>query len=260
MDFEVIPLNVKCFIDAAEELLRHDETLLALDLLSKGIPGFYRDNPPPEVTALKREILKRFATFNHLVHSPAGFEVYPEEVPTSLRAILILKEVERLNVNGLTPHLVDFGPGDYWLYYLLKNKKCSFTYRHISINQAAKLKGKDIVQSEDPLDRPIIFVACEIIEHLFDEREIVAEMMRVPRIPDAVHISTPCYTFGTWVKHWKDIGDIGHLRTYTPAEFQTKTRELFPDFDQYVYVSKMLHARLVNKNTVYQSMKEQISV
>lgn len=238
-------LNLQAYLDAANCLVNHDEIFRAIHLLDN-LPGEYRDYPPKEVISLKREILQRVTSSDFLVHSAPGFKVDKNQaMETTLRGNLLLRDVSELNQKGVTPHIVDFGPGEYWAYFMLERLNCKFSYKAISITQTAKEAVREHVKQED-LGGPIIFVACEIIEHLFDEREILIEYMRQPRPAEIMHFSTPKYTFMVH-ENWRNQENMGHIRTYTPYEFGSVIAKMFPDYTAAFYDSKVMHLRLSRK-------------
>ena len=119
---EMKDFNLQCFIDAANELVRSDETIRALNLLDN-LPAYYRDFKPKEVLKLKNEILHRIAT--PAVYSESNCDRNIDDVDRNgtsktLRAQLLRIELEWLNKENLKPHVVDLGPGEYWLPFELK--------------------------------------------------------------------------------------------------------------------------------------------
>lgn len=263
---EMVNFNLQCFLDCANELLRADETERALHLLDN-LPAYYRDHKPREVIELKREAMARLATASFYATS-RGYELTapPDSYlrgAESLRGIMIAQEIKTLNENDLMPHVLDLGPGEYWLPQMLNHKGLLFTYEPIFVNhpshdQYQKSFAKNfLVYKQDPpeVDRPKILFAGEIIEHLWNESEIRFEMERHMGLADVVHISTPAYTFDYECIDWRSKGDIGHLRAYTPSEFQTTVWKMFPEYATQVYVSQILHARGVLQTTKFETIK-----
>jgi len=64
----------------------------------------------------------------------------------------------------------------------------------------------------------LIFVAYEIIEHLWNTEEIHQHVIQLPVKPKTIMLSTPMYTFNSPAEKWHEA-DLGHLRTYTKREF-----------------------------------------
>lgn len=266
-EFGKIEINTKCFIQAAEELLRADETAMALDLLEM-LPGFYRDYPPQEILEMKDNILKRIAT-------PLAYRTNPDDNFVSLdvgkpgneyqtlRAGLICLEVKLLNEKKLTPIVVDYGPGEYWLPIMLHNKGYQFKYLPLGLNGTAESRAKEILQihettdvtSDEAKNSPMLFIACEIIEHLWFEREIKVEMLKLGRKADVCHFSTPKYTYDIKKTNW-EIALLGHLRTYTPKEFENKIVKMFWEYQSIMYTHQILHMRSTLSNSPFLFLNE----
>ena len=248
---EIKNFNVQCFIDAAKELLRADETIRALNLLDN-LPAFYRDNIPVDVLELKLQIQSRIATSSFYANDNGCETAICDEIAIknagTLRGRLITKEVQALNGDGIEPHVVDAGPGEYWLPMVLQNAGCKFTYEPIYLNKASYEACKhrfESVLGKKKDDAICVYVACEIIEHLWNEADLKNEMLRyVNDLADIVHVSTPLYTFDPLVTDWETIGDLGHLRAYTPQEFQTTVMKIFPEYLPLFYRGQIQHARL----------------
>jgi hypothetical protein len=234
----------KPFIDAANILVAADEPMRALKLLDE-VPGYYRDNPDPQMTSLKEKILSLLATPAFYATNPYDTlvreEVAEHVVDSLVRGVLIRDDVKRFNDQGLTPHIVDLGPGEYWLPIGLKKKGLQFTYHDVGLCKEAQDKAyvfiKDRVRETQSPGQPVIFVACEIIEHMHHEEDIAVEYHRLKANADVIHISTPKYTFDIRKSQldWEKKGDLGHLRTYTPKEFFDVVSKMFPQHQFVIY-------------------------
>lgn len=255
--------DVKPFIQTAEILLAADETIRALNVLNN-LPAYYRDNEPIEVTDLRNEIMARLATPSfYATHSGCELTTSKDSMLNmqhTLRGALILEDVKRCNEVSAIPMIYDLGPGEYWLPILLKHHNLKFSYKPIYVNSPTfehyKSQIEDVMNIET--EGPKIFVACEIIEHLWNEAEIVHEMYRHCGLADVIHVSTPKYTFDTGCMDFRTKGDLGHLRAYTFMDFKRKIEDLFKDYGsvkQDVYDSHIFHARIVNPNTKYDLLK-----
>lgn len=265
--YEIKDFKLQAFLDVAEELLRSDETLRALDFLDNFLPGYYRDNIPPEIHALKREIMGKIATSSfYATHK--GFELTVDDdscegIIRTLRGILIMTDIQLMNKEGLIPHVYDHGPGEASLPYALKGKGCKFTYEQAYVNQptfeATQHRFKDLVKERSP-EQPIIWVATEIVEHLHKEEEIRYEMENRCGLADVIHISTPLYAFAPNVMNWRDIGWLGHLRTYTPSDFQSLIKRLYPEYVYMYYQSQVQHGRLINPKSRFECIKTNIQI
>jgi len=254
--------NSKVFTDCAEELLRADETERALWLLDN-LPAFYRDHIPKRVVDLKNEVLSRITTSQF--YSKASIEDNLDmnnetKMEDTLRGRLILKDALWFNSQDIRPHIIDYGPGEYWLPIMLNQHKIEFTYEPIFLNIKAheKIKPwleKNISQFPDS-NTSKIFVACEIIEHLWRESDIKTEMLAHGGLADLVHISTPKYSFDTTCSDWRTKKELAHLRAYTPREFQNILTNLFPEYQALYFDHKVMHARLTHQLTKVSGLKE----
>ncbi len=252
-EFEMNDFNVKTFITCAEELLRADETERALWVLDN-LPAYYRDNTPTEILELRNEVIKRIATptlyANGDIEDMVDF-ANGHGMTDSLRGSIIKKEVEWFNKQGLQPHVIDYGPGEYWLPIILKKAGLKFSYEPIFLNIRAHEKIAPFLKDLEPYieGSPRVFVACEIIEHLWNEQDIKSEMLSHGGFADIIHVSTPCYTYDISCTDWKQKSDLGHLRAYTPKEFRLKLETMFREYGQFFILSKVMHARLTNANS-----------
>lgn len=262
----MINFNAQVFVDCAEELLRADETERALWLLDN-LPAFYRDHVPKKVIDLKNDILSRIATPQFYKKGNMEAEVMDTEdghgMIDSLRGAMVLKDVNWFSAQKQVPHIIDYGPGDYWLPIALNKAGATFTYEAIYMNERAHEKAKPILEKINeknvPLyraDQPRIFVACEIIEHLWNEADIKTEMLSHGGPADIIHISTPRYTFDTDCKNWKDKVDLGHLRAYTPREFTNTLDRIFKDYNTHYFDHQIMHCRLTSLFTKIPGLKE----
>lgn len=263
---EIKDFDVKCFIDAANELVRSDEIKRAIDLLDN-LPGFYRDYPPKEVKELRDLILSRICTpTTYAFDNNSDLLIDPKNannMDKSLRGMIAVNDVTALNEKGFTPHICDMAPGEFWLPMMLKNKGLKFTYQSIHLHHRAYELAlphfKEHVIYPDPKE-PKIFFALEIIEHLWNVEDIKTEMLQKIGFADVINISTPCYTFDSYCpKDWANYEHrkiLGHLRTYTPREFARKIADMLPEYDSVLYTSEILHCRLINKSCTNEYLNE----
>lgn len=243
--------NLKEFLNVIECYVQSDEVERALWLLDN-LPGAFRDFPPPELVALKKDILAAMITPHGYLTSGCDsdvgtFEQSSKSVLSFLRGILILKEVERYNTRGLKPHIVDVGPGEYFIPLGLKHLNCDFTYYDIAMDPNTGQVAHPLIHDKrqaKPDNQPTIFVALEIIEHLPATRDLVIEAQRhCQGWPDRIHLSTPCYTYDAAVKNWRRPTGLPHLRTYTPMEFLSEASKLFPGYSWEIYNHTVMSLR-----------------
>lgn len=230
-----------------EELARADEIERALSVPNL-LPAYYRDNPPPEITKLANDIMAKIATIDFYKNT----DFYPgivdlDSVTKTLRYELLVKDVKRLNKMGFVPHIVDYGPGEFWVPICLNDLGLDYTYQPIVLNDVSFNKTKHLFDSKlrsKKTGQPSIFLALEIIEHLWNENELKINMLQSAGFCDIVHVSTPKYAHNYDNLNWLSTGTLGHLRAYTPTEFFTKIQDMFKEYGDFTfYDSGILHAR-----------------
>ncbi len=250
--------NLQPFLDAANELTRLDEIERALHLLDN-LPAKYRDQEPEEVTKLRAEITARIATPSYYAQSEVGMHVDlndEHDMRSTLRYQMLAADVADFNEQGLTPHIVDYGPGPLWLPVSLKAHNLKFTYEPIvladsSIVEAIRLFD-EIVRCGPIPDQPYIFCAFEIIEHLWNEIDLKIEAYRhLPRLPDLIHVSTPMYAFDPECADWRLRDRLGHIRAYAPRELCITLGGLFREYQMKVFTHQIMHARLCLNNAKF---------
>lgn len=235
--------NLPHLLEWASFLIQSDCIEEAERLLFKGMPPFYRDNPPQEVINLRRKLYKFLMNVSdYAMNREDNILMSPEQAMNTvkhvLRGKLIWDEVVGLNQSGIIPHIFDMGPGDYWLPIGLKALGMKFTYQATYLSQTAYDKQSEAFKeclSDNPLGyRPVLFVANELIEHLRSPYEIVHCAYKYGLDPDQVHISTPLNTFaegcdGPW-DDVKNVGRGGHLKGFTQKEFIEVVQGMFPGY------------------------------
>jgi hypothetical protein len=234
-----------------EMLVEGDEVERALWVLDN-LPAFYRDNPPFKLARLRQDILGALCTPHAYLSSGLDAEVKPQDcehlLNTMLRGILVQREVARYNRRGLVPHIVDVGPGEYFVPIGLQAKGFRFTYWDVAFDQntqrAAHPILKEVRQERAQEDQPLIFLALEIIEHLPSPTDLVTEALRhCGRWPDRAHLSTPYYTYDGSKKDWRKPCGLPHLRAYTAKEFAAVVEKLFPNYKFELFPSQIMSLR-----------------
>lgn len=237
------------FLLAAEILMQADEAELALNVL-RSVPARYRDAPPKEIGAMREQILASLVTphaymsvdLDCSVENVKGisqFSVLP-------RAHKVRALVNEINEKDLVPHIIDMGPGEYWLPIGLQSIGARFTYHDVSMlgrtaQQARGIVAGDFFRERPGEGQPIIFCAFELIEHLPSIQDIAIEALRHGgRMPDYAFLSTPLYTFDGRAKDWRKPCGQPHLRAYTPTEFQAAGLSLFPGYLGEMLVSDIM--------------------
>lgn len=243
----------KPFIDAANILVAADEPMKAIALL-ENLPGYYRDHRPTAIAQMLGEIYALLATpafyKDNIWDSCIDTARSVSTLMNTLRGNLIEKDVKEYNDKNLMPHIIDLGPGEYWLPIALHEKGYRFTYNDIGLSSEALEKAKPLISGHLSKRRmyesqPTIFIACEIIEHLHHERDILTDYLRAGGNADIIHISTPKYSYDVKPEkfNWREQGDLGHLRTYTPREFEKVVVEMFPHFVWGYAETEIMHMR-----------------
>lgn len=249
-------------INLIEELIRYDEVELALKVFDM-LPAHLRDNIPPELKKLKENILSSLCTPHAYLNSDLDSDVTKEKaifvMDNTLRGLLIKKEMEKYRDLDFYPHIVDMGPGEYFIPIALQELKHAFTYKPIMFDKSAHKEWRKVSippptsrTSEMPLyQQPVIFIACEIIEHLFHVEDIAIECLRhCGELPEKIHLSTPKYAYDASNKDWIKPCGLPHLRTYTPKEFIHAAIDLFPDYVWQLYDSQILSLRGVRNDII----------
>lgn len=255
--FDIQEQDWEAFRTWVNVLIGADEVHRALDLLAN-LPGNWRNQPPEWVREIRNAIIAKKGTATFYKNNIWDAEINPQRAMECLKGMLrgqlIEADVKSFTDQKLIPHIVDLGPGEYWLPIALHMAGYAFTYHDEGLHEGARQKAHEHLVghvSKNPWDEkaPVIFVACELIEHLDDPRDILSAQLRHAPTADIIHISTPLGTYDTsnQRKNWRDFGDLGHLRTYTQEEFQGTIEEMFPDYVWQPYLSQPQHMRGTKK-------------
>lgn len=229
-------------------LLHADETERAL-LVLDNVPAFYRDNPPPNLKKLRDDIVKARITPHGYLDCDYDSEVTIEKATENIslsRFQFVQDDVERFNKADKPPHIVDCGPGEYIIPIGLKSKGLQFTYEPLSMDQKAKNKAMPLIEDLIAVngDKPYIFCALEIIEHLPDPLDLATEALsHYTGSPDVIHMSTPLYTYDGRIKEWNKVGGLPHLRAYTPNEFFMTANRIFPGYKWDLFPGQIISLR-----------------
>lgn len=243
--FKYIPeglFSSRLFCAAAIELVQHDEVIRALQLLDN-IPAYYREHVPDDIRDLKRYIRSKILTVYDIQgnswDSPLDASYkdhkFEHQVNNTTRGLIVKAQIEAYNAKEIVPHLIDLGPGPYHYPIGLKNLGLKFSYESLNINKKAEAEarlilGDEIYRAPKP-EQPLIFMACEIIEHLFNESDIrySFDKVAINKMPEVVVLSTPAYDYGQGKSNWLSEG-LSHLRAYTPNEFVRTVTDMFPEY------------------------------
>lgn len=232
---ESVPFNPSALLAHADYLVSQDETELALECLDL-VPAYYRDHKLKEIEDFKSLILRQMLMPNELAKDQGEMPKDKISCLTTMyqtaRGRILYSSIQDSNLKGITPHLVEFGPGDFSIPIALAETGMKFTYNANSFNEkalaTAKVRLVNCFTEIPPTgDQPTWLIAYEIIEHLADISEIRQINDRQSKRPEKIFISTPKYTFHKGSPNWKQTA-IHHRRAYTPMEFIIATQRLFP--------------------------------
>lgn len=235
-------------------LIDYDEVERAL-LVLNNIPAEFREHTPWNLIELKATIQGSICTPHTYLDCDLDSTVSVESalsvMKNTIRGRIIEAEVKRYNESGITPHIVDMGPGEYFIPIALKELNHRFTYSPLAMDQKAKAAARDYFRPflADKPDSPTIFVALEVIEHLPHTGDIAIEAYKnTCGRPERIHLSTPHNTYDARPKNWEHRSGLPHLRAYTRDEFIQEAFKLFPDYAFQLYDDKVMSLRGMRKD------------
>lgn len=240
--------DIDLYLNAVESMICADEVKFALVMLDN-MPGYFRDNVPERAKYIRAKIYEQCMTVQDYIndkeesiekseiHHKTPLDKQWKEPHFSPRGELIVKIVRELNQKGYCANIVELGPYNYWLPAGLQDEGLDFIYTPISVNPHVKCPIQTKTESDKPLKN--IFVCFEVIEHLWNEDEIVHYFYKTQMNPDYVLISTPKYTCGHGLFNW-DTRLLGHIRTWTPSELTLWCKKHWPSLNWYFVDSAMM--------------------
>lgn len=248
---EVKSFDEQYFLITAQILVDADEAERAYWLLTQGLPAYYRDNPPERISYFRNQI--QMAMMTPLAYLDCiDDSLYcedPERAKTilegTLRGQLVKASVDEYNKAGKIPHIVEMGPGEYWLPIGLKKTETKFTYQDIAVNEVTRKKSTFLDRTLWREGMRTIFCAQEVIEHLPSVNDMNVELMRATEGhgADEIHLSTPLYTYDSKAKPILELNKNGlpHLRAYTPNEFSIEAMRIFgPAYNWQFYPGQVM--------------------
>lgn len=220
-----------------------DEVEKALHLINNP-PAYYKDHENQPLKEIKTKLLKQvFDTKAYIdCERPIPKDRILSDISGALkypRFDIIADEIKKLNYHGKVPWIYEYAPGTAWEAVNFERMGLKFKYKAHTLSQVMEHNFrenyfKDIWQEKPDDGQPTIFIACEIIEHLHDHREIEHVLLRTGVTFDQIFISTPKYTWAGGLDSWED-NFLGHLRTYTPTEFMRICMQMFPNYQATYY-------------------------
>lgn len=213
--------DVDRYLDCVEAMITCDEVERAF-LLLDNMPAYYRDNVPERAREIRQSLHEalftpaQYAAADRLGENEDISQLKEYFPPRTQILADIMREVD-------APHLMEIGPGAFWLPHSLLNQGLKFSYEYQSL-------GGPGFKSEVATGTTNIFVAFELIEHLHMEAEIYQAYLKFKKKAQFVLLSTPLYTFAGGMRVWRGHA-LGHLRAYTPDEFLKAARGMFTGFE-----------------------------
>ena len=240
--------NIDTYLDAVESMICADEIKFALTMLDN-MPGYYRDYIPDRARQIRAKIYEQCMTVQDYINDrDESIEKSEKDHKCKLkdmwkaphftpRGSIIMDIVKKENDKGNCVNIVELGPYNYWLPVGLDSEGCDFIYTPMSVNSTIKCPIETKTSSDKPIKN--IFVCFEVIEHLWNEDEIVHYFYKTQMEPDYVLISTPKYTCGHGLFNWQ-YRTLGHIRTWTPQELTTYCKKHWPELNWFFYDHAMM--------------------
>jgi hypothetical protein len=234
---------IDAIIKHAEYLLWREEIEMALKCL-KLVPGYFRENPHPKLVDLHNRISKKITIPHDLLldwrEMPKSDYDAAAFLNLTARGQQLKKVVSKYNLLGITPHIIDLGPGDFCFAQGLIKESYRFTYEPLTLNLPSlysirKHLGEEVLVKKTPPGEKI-FLALEIIEHLHHIEEIRTVYDRYENVKTII-LSTPRGAFNGGSKDWESKECLPHLRTYTMMEFVQAANKLFPEIKDWNFVN-----------------------
>lgn len=252
---------INSFLESAITLHLNDDPLRALQSLDL-LPAPYRENPTPEIIALRQKIKAALITSRGYGDHPADDNVCTPEMGINtfrvlLRAILIHEVVKALNAQGHEPHILEIGPGSYWLPVGLHALGFKFKYTGLGVNPATKMQFAGSIGDKREAhykSGPKLFVAFEVIEHVERPDSLAWEAHQFFGDPDIALFSTPhlCYDPASEKVRTFAPQSQQHLRTYTTKELGDELSKILGShFSQFLFKDQLLNVLALNRNSPY---------
>ncbi len=222
------------YLDTVSDMINADEVERALNMLDN-LPAYYRDNIPERAKQMRLQLHKQLFTPVQYkeIYTPGCLDNMGGYWPA--RAQILENVIRDIYKSGAQAHVMEYAPGSFWLPYLLQQKALPFSYEHIGLDPLPK--GLAFPSLQDGKESENVFVAFEIIEHLSNEWEIYQNYLKLNRCADHVLVSTPLYTYAGGMDNWQ-TRQLGHLRTYTPAELVKSVANMFIGLEWKVYTAE----------------------
>lgn len=239
---------------AIEQLIRADELQMAIQMLDM-VPGWWRDNYPEALVDIKKTLYQQ--TYDQIEYATDDDEANMERETGEgqwtgeycyPRAEILTQIIKQMNDKTHHPWIFDLGcsHGNMPLgliKYSNEKSTLGFKYCGVGMNKriVEKLKGWIGPQWKDrPTDRQKTILYCtEVIEHCMNPMDIVHSSYKVGVDWDKIVLSVPMYCLGAGLPDWK-TRRMGHVRNWTPHEFQTFAMKNWPGYVWELYKSNSM--------------------
>lgn len=252
--------DIDTWIQAIEMQICSDEIQTALKMCDELLPGYYRDNLPEEIRAIRKRLYEQcYDQFDYSSDAEEASYTRAEVTEQCLspytypRADILFDEIKKLNAEGRTPWIFEISPSHGWLPVGFADRGLKFNFFGKNMNQPALKKIKEwlpervwqeapetrLVAGQDPSDDHLqrqhkILVCFEALEHMMNPHDLTQAAHKVGVEFDQIYLSTPKYTLWGGLPNWKDRR-IGHVRTWTPVEFMNFASNSFPGYSWTLY-------------------------
>lgn len=214
------------YCDAIEMQIMSDEIITALWMIDN-MPGWYRENPYPRALEIRSNLYKQLMTTQDYVMDiseldSSNAKQLTDDAFTFPRWDVARNWVRMANEQGFIPHIHELGPANYWLPLGLLREGFKFTYNASSIHVGSihyQKELRDVWNSKPDTKTPVAFICFEMLEHMWNPDEIYHYFEKLDLKPHTIMLSTPCNTIYGGMDNWS-TRTLGHLRTWTPSEFQ----------------------------------------
>lgn len=227
-------------IEAIHGMIRADELQIALKMCDD-IPGWYRENYPPELAAIKKTLYQQcYDQFDYASDFDEANWNYDDIIAqcftnyTYPRADILAQDIKQMNAELKAPWIFEISPSHGWLPLGFAHHGLKFHFFGKNLNQKALDKIikhlPDYIWDPRPLvTDPKILVCYESLEHSWDPNAIVQSAYKVGVTWDYIYLSTPNGTLGGGLPDW-DTRRLGHVRTWTPTEFIEWANKAWPGY------------------------------
>lgn len=254
--------DIDTWIQAIEMQICSDEIQTALKMCGELLPGYYRDNPPKEILEIRSRLYQQlYDQFDYSSdHDEANFtrtEVTEQCLTayTYPRADILFQDIKDLNTAGIQPWIFEISPSHGWLPVGFADRGLKFNFFGKNMNQPALKKVKEWLPEgvwqewPESWEKPgptrsqqKILVCFEALEHMMNPHDLTQAAHKVGQDFDRIYLSTPMYTLWGGLPNWRERR-IGHVRTWTPAEFLSFAHDAFPGYKWEIFKSPSMVLR-----------------